>query len=142
MVPLYKNKGDIQDCSNYRGIKLISHTMKLWERVIKHRLREHAKIAKNQFGFMLGRSTMEAIHTLQRLIERFRVAKKDLHMVFIDLEKAYDRVPRDVFWWALKKKVVPLKYVSIIRDMYEGVVTNVRTCGGLTKEFSITIRVN
>ena len=117
MVPLYKNKGDIQDCSNYRGIKLISHTMKLWKIVIEYRLREHAKIAENQFGFMLGRSTMEAIHILRRLIERFRVAKKDLHMVFIDLKKAYDRVPRDVLWWALKKKTVPLKYVSIIRDM-------------------------
>ena len=78
---------------------------------------------------MPKRSTMEAIHILRRLIERFRVAKKDLHMVFIDLEKAYDRVPRDVLWQALKKKAVPLKYVSIIRDMYEGVVTNVRTCG-------------
>ena len=87
LVPLYKNKGDIQNCSNYRGIKLISHTMKLWERVIEHRLREHAKIAENQFSFMPGRSTMEAIHILRRLIERFRVAKKDLHMVFIDLEK-------------------------------------------------------
>ena len=76
LVPLYKNKGYIQDCSNYRGIKLISHTMQLWERVIEHRLREHAKIAKNQFCFMLGRSTMEAIHILRRLIERFRVAKR------------------------------------------------------------------
>ena len=68
------------------------------------------------------------------------MAKKDLHMVFVDLEKTYDRVPRDVFWRVLKKKAVPLKYVSIIRDMYERVVTNVRTCGGLTDEFSITIR--
>ena len=98
LVPLYKNKGDIQDCSNYRGIKLISHTMKLWERVIEYCLREHAKIAENQFGFMPGRSTMEAIHILRKLIERFRVAKKGLHMDFIDLEKTYDRVLRNVLW--------------------------------------------
>ena len=56
-------------------------------------------------------------------------------MVFIDLEKTYDRVLKDVLWWALHNKVVPFKYVSIIRDMYDGVVTNVRTCGGLTDEF-------
>ena len=116
--------------------------MKLWEKVIEHRFREHIKIAENQFGFMFGRSTMETIHTLRKLIERFKVVEKDLHMVFIDLEKAYDRVPKDVLLWALKKKAVPLKYVSIIRDMYERVVTNVRTCGGLTNEFSITIGVH
>jgi hypothetical protein len=36
LVPIFKNKGDIQSCTNYRGIKLMSHTMKLWERVIEH----------------------------------------------------------------------------------------------------------
>ena len=39
LVPIFKNKGDVQSCTNYRGIKLMSHTMKLWERVIEHRLR-------------------------------------------------------------------------------------------------------
>ena len=35
LVPVFKNKGGIQECGNYRGIKLISHTMKIWERVIE-----------------------------------------------------------------------------------------------------------
>ncbi|EMS53784.1 IAA-alanine resistance protein 1 [Triticum urartu] len=61
LVPIFKNKGDVQSCSNYRGIKLMSHTMKLWERVIEHRLRRMTSVTKNQFGFMPGRSTMEAI---------------------------------------------------------------------------------
>ncbi|MCJ8737953.1 hypothetical protein PDJAM_G00030010 [Pangasius djambal] len=40
LVPIFKNKGDVQNCSNYRGIKLMSHTMKLWERVVEARLRK------------------------------------------------------------------------------------------------------
>lgn len=44
MVPIYKNKGDIQNCTNYHGIKLMSHTMKLWERVIEHRLRRETRV--------------------------------------------------------------------------------------------------
>ena len=51
----------VQSCTNYRGIKLMSHTMKLWERVIEHRLRRVTSVTQNQFGFMPGRSTMEAI---------------------------------------------------------------------------------
>ena len=45
LVPIYKNKGDIQSCTNYRGIKLMSHTMKLWERVIEHRLRAITRVS-------------------------------------------------------------------------------------------------
>ena len=44
IVPLFRQKGDIQDCENYRGIKMISHTMKIWERVIDRRLREETSI--------------------------------------------------------------------------------------------------
>jgi Reverse transcriptase (RNA-dependent DNA polymerase) len=87
LVPIFKNKGDIQSCTNYRGIKLMSHTINIWERVIEHRLRKLTTISTNQFGFMLGRSTMEAIFLIRQLMERHREQKKDLHIIFIDLEK-------------------------------------------------------
>ena len=46
LIPIYKNKGDAQCCGNYRGIKLMSHTMKVWERIIKARLRDRVEISK------------------------------------------------------------------------------------------------
>ncbi|XP_026450856.1 uncharacterized protein LOC113350980 [Papaver somniferum] len=48
---------------------------------------------------------------------------RNLHMMFIDLEKAYDKVPREVMWWELEQKRVSPKYISLIKDMYEGAVT-------------------
>ena len=105
LVPIYKNKGDIQCCTNYRGIKLMSHTIKLWERVIEQRLREMTQISTNQFGFMPGRSTTEAIFLIRQVMERFR-EQKNLHLVFIDLEKAYDKIPSNVMWWPLDKHKV------------------------------------
>ena len=71
LVPIFKNKGDIQSCTNYRGIKLMSHTMKLWEKVIEHRLRRMTSVTKNQFGFMPGRSTTKAIFLTRQLMERY-----------------------------------------------------------------------
>ena len=125
LVSIYKNKGEIQSCTNYRGIKLISHTMKLWERVVEQRQRGMTQISTNQFGFMTGRSTTEAIFLIRQVMERFREQKKDLHMVFIDLEKACDKIPRNVMWWVLDKHKVPTKYITLIKDMYNNVVTSV-----------------
>jgi hypothetical protein len=101
LVPIFKNKENVQSCTNYRGIKLMSHTMKLQERIIEHRLRGVTNVNENQFGFMPGRLTMEAIFLIKQLMKRCREKKKDLHMVFIDLENAYDKVTRNLMWWAL-----------------------------------------
>ena len=93
LVPVFKEKGEIQDCGNYRGINMIYHTMKMSERIINRRLREETSIEKEQFGFMSGRGTTDAIFAARQVIEKHREMQKELHMVFIDLHKAYCRVP-------------------------------------------------
>ena len=45
-MPLYKNKGDIKECGNCREIKLMSHSMKLWERLIEARIRKEVTIGE------------------------------------------------------------------------------------------------
>jgi hypothetical protein len=103
----------------------MSHTIKLYERIIEHRLRKVTNVTENQFEFMSGRSTMEMIFLIRQLIDRCREQKKDMHMIFIDLKKIYDKVRRNVMWWALQKHKVSSKYIILIKDMYDNVVTSV-----------------
>ena len=74
---------------------------------------------------MLGRSIVEAIHLLRCLMEKYGETYKDLHLVFINLEKTYNRVPRDVMMWVWRR--VPPKYINSIKDMYDKAVISVKT---------------
>lgn len=65
----------------------MSHTMKLWEKMIEHKLRLRIGIFENQISFMSGRATIEAIYLLRGLMKKYQCKDKDLHMVFIALQK-------------------------------------------------------
>ncbi|KAK3542091.1 hypothetical protein QTP86_013424 [Hemibagrus guttatus] len=139
LVPIFKNKGDVQSCSNYRGIKLMSHTMKLWERVVEARLRKVVEICDQQYGFMPRKSTTDAIFALRILMEKYRDGQRELHCVFVDLEKAYDRVPREELWYCMRKSGVAEMYVRVVQDMYERSRTVVRCAVGQTEEFKLEV---
>ena len=117
----------------------MSHTMKLAERLIEARLRDITEIANNQYGFRPGKSTTEPIFILRMMQEKYREKGQDLHLVFVDLEKAYDRVPRELIWWSLRKKNVPEGYIKVIQDMYKDSLTQIQTRDGCTDYFSIDV---
>ncbi|XP_074360380.1 secreted RxLR effector protein 78-like [Apium graveolens] len=74
-------------------------------------------------------------------MEKYRERRTDLHMVFIDLEKAYDSVPRNVIWTSLKSKNVSWIYVREIQEMYSQVLTCVGTPVGDTQYFPVKTRL-
>ena len=84
-------------------------------------------------------SKTEPVFALRQLQEKCREMNKDLHMVFVDLEKAFDRIPRYLIWWCLRKKGVPEEYVHIVQDMYRSCKTQVVTHEGETEYFPIEV---
>ena len=77
--------------------------MKVLERVVEGLIRQRVEIDEMQCGFMSGRGTTDASFIVRQLQEKHLAANRPLYMAFVDLEKVFDRVPRDVIWWAMHK---------------------------------------
>ena len=91
------------------------------------------------FGFMPGRSTTDAIFCLRMLLEKWTEGQKAVHCAFIDLEKAYDRVPTEKLWECLRSAETSECYIRIIKDMYDGETTTVRNAAWLTDDFKVGV---
>ena len=78
MVTVYKGKGDALDCGSYRGIKLLDHAMKVFERVMEKRVRRNVNLEEMQFGFRPGRGTTDAIFIVRQLQKRYLSKSKEL----------------------------------------------------------------
>ncbi|KAK3543274.1 hypothetical protein QTP70_014065 [Hemibagrus guttatus] len=72
-------------------------------------------------------------------MELYRDGQRELHCVFVDLEKAYDRVPREELWYCMRKSGVAEKFVRVVQDMYERSRTVVRCAVGQTEEFNVEV---
>nr|GEU32215.1 hypothetical protein [Tanacetum cinerariifolium] len=85
------------------------------------------------------KNTTEAIHLLRNLMEKYKERQRDLHMAFLDLEKAYDSVPRELIWRTLIDKETPKRYLRVIKDMLDGAKTRVRSTTGSTEFFPVEV---
>jgi len=71
--------------------------------------------------------------------ENFRVKSKKLYFGFVDLEEAFDRIPREVISWAMHKLGVEEWLVLAVMSMYTGARTVVRTVYGNSKGFEVKV---
>ena len=141
-IPLYKGKGDALDCGKHRGLRLLEHGMKIWERVLMRRLEPYIRISPQQFGFATGKSTTDAIFIARQLQEKYLQNKKELYHIFVDLEKAFDKVPRKAIAWALRSQMVPEYLINAVMGLYINSSSQVRFAGGLSAKFPIKVGVH
>jgi len=100
------------------------------------------KVDKMQFGFMPGKGTIDAVFILWRLQEEYLDKPKKLYMCFVELERAFDRVPRKVLDWAMRKRGIPEAMVRAVMSLYEGAKTRVRVGLQLSEEFEVKVGVH
>ena len=139
IINCYKGKGDALERGNYRGLKLTDQVLKVMERVVEGLIRKQVNIDEMQFGFMPGCSTTDAIFILRQLQEKYLARKRNLYFAFVDLEKAFDRVPRDVVWWALRKLGVEEWLIRVVQSMYRNTKSQVRINSTFSDDFLVKV---
>lgn len=92
---------------------------------------------EEQIGFRRGRSTIDAIFCLRQVCERKWEYNKKVVMAFLDIAKAYDSIDRRVVWQELEKRKVDQGVVEMVREMYEGSQSCVKTGVGCSEWFEI-----
>ena len=132
-------KGDLSSCNNWRGIMLLSIPGKVLSRIILERLKTalDMTLRDEQAGFRQDRSCTDHIATMRIIVEQSLEWQTPLYTVFVDFQKAFDSVDRDVIWRLLNHYGFPAKFVNIIQQMYEDATCQVIHDGKLTEPFTV-----
>ena len=144
IVTIYKRKGDKSDCSNYRGISLLSVAGKILARILLSRLLDSVTdiiLPESQCGFRRDRSTIDMIFVARLLQEKCREQHKDLYIAFIDLTKAFDTVNRDILWNILSKCGCPPKFMAILKGFHTRMSASVVAAGLVSDPFEVNVGV-
>ncbi|VDP05277.1 unnamed protein product [Heligmosomoides polygyrus] len=116
--------------------------MKIFERIVDGRIRKIGRLSIDQCGFVAGCGTIDTIDAVRLLVERHREKQKPLHLAFPNLEKAFDRVPREVIWYALRKHGVLEGLIEWVRLLYSCPKSHLRAPAGTSTAFPISVGVH
>ena len=137
-VPIPK-KGNAKECSNYRTIALISHACKVMLKILQARLQQYmnCELPDVQAGFRKGRETRDQIANIRWIMEKAREFQKNISFCFNAYTKDFDCVDHKTLWKTLKEMGIPDHLTCLLRNLYTGQETTVRTGYGTTDWFHI-----
>ena len=131
----------MQDPGKYRGITLLSHIIKLRMRFLDGRIRKKVEqeLGEGQQGFRKGRGTTDGMFALRQLVEKMLEMQGRMTVGFVELEKAYDTVTREMVTATVRWMGVPEAEARMVEAMYERTKRRVMVVFGFSEEFSVNI---
>ena len=128
-----------KECSNYRTTAFISHASKVMLKILQARLQQHVNrdLSDVQAGFRKGRGTRDQIANICWIIEKAGEFQQNIYFCFTDYAKAFDCVDHNKLWKILKEMGIPDYLTCLLRNLYAGQVSTVRTGHGARDWFKI-----
>lgn len=139
LTPIHK-KGDTRIHDNYRGITVTPTFSRLYGRVIRDMIEEEYTNheAEEQCGFRAGRSCVDNLFCLKQIIEKRLERGRDVHLLFIDLTKAYDSVPVEKLWESMEKTNICNTLIKTVKELYRDNIIKIKNSNRITKGFKPT----
>uniref|UniRef100_A0A4W2F3E7 RNA-directed DNA polymerase n=1 Tax=Bos indicus x Bos taurus TaxID=30522 RepID=A0A4W2F3E7_BOBOX len=133
------NKGNVQECSNYCAIALISHMSIVMLKILQARLQQYmnSELSDVQTGFRKCKGTRDQIANIFWIIQKAREIQKNIYFCFIDYAKAFDCVDHKKLWKILIGTEIPDHLTCLLKNLYADQEATVRTGHGTTECFQI-----
>lgn len=120
VITLLYKKGDNKDINNYRPISLMTNIYKVFSKILLSRISRKLdeNQSKDQAGFRRNFCTLDHIHVVKQVIEKFNEFNDIYYLCFIDYSKAFDSLNHESIWEALLMQGIEKKYIRILRNIY------------------------
>jgi hypothetical protein len=117
VIPIHK-KGDKTDCNNYPGISVLTTAYKILSNILLARLTLYVNevTGDHQCGFRHNRSTTNQIFYIWQILKKKWKYNRMVQQLFIDFNKAYNSVKREVLYNILLEFGIPKKLVKLIKS--------------------------
>ena len=131
-------KGSKLQCSNYRGISVTSTISRIYGRIIRDMVEDDYEAQdEEQSGFRAGRSCTDNVFCLKQMIEKRLARNRATHLMFVDLQKAYDNIPMQKMWEVLQETNINHTLIQAIQNLYKNMTSVIKIGNKITESFLV-----
>lgn len=132
-------KGSKDNCDNYRGIAVLSSISRVYGKILTKKIEgEYTNLeAEEQAGFRAGRSTVDHLFCITQIIEKKISYNQELHLLYVDLKKAYDNIPQNKLWEALELTNINNNLIKAIKNLYRDNTAKIKVGQRISEGFKV-----